>query len=164
VDGTFAGSVPATTPGTDQAAASIGQGRIEVSPLAMAVLAGAVARGASMAPTLVKAGPGAGPAATEPLDPGVVASLRTLMRSVVTEGSGTALRDAPGGEVFGKTGTAEYGTDSPPRTRAWFVGYQGDIAFAVLVEDGRSGGSVAAPIARAFLDAYRAAPTAPAPE
>lgn len=164
VDGTFAGSVPATTPGTDQAAASIGQGRIEVSPLAMAVLAGAVARGASMAPTLVKARPGAGPAATEPLDPGVVASLRTLMRSVVTEGSGTALRDAPGGEVFGKTGTAEYGTDSPPRTRAWFVGYQGDIAFAVLVEDGRSGGSVAAPIARAFLDAYRAAPTAPAPE
>ena len=100
--------------------------------------------------------------------PGVTVTLtdtaRGFTRSVVTEGSGTALRDAPGGEVFGKTGTAEYGTDSPPRTRAWFVGYQGYIAFAVLVEDGRSGGSVAAPIARAFLDAYRAAPTAPAPE
>ena len=34
------------------------------------------------------------------------------------------------------------------------------LAFAVLVEDGRSGGSVAAPIARSFLDLYRAAPTA----
>lgn len=164
VDGAFAGSVPGTTPGTDQAAASIGQGRIEVSPLSMAVLAGSVARGAALAPTLVKAGPGEKPATPAPLDAGVVGSLRTLMRSVVTEGSGTALRDAPGGEVFGKTGTAEYGTDSPPRTRAWFVGYQGDLAFAVIVEDGRSGGSVAAPIARAFLDSYRAAPTAPAPE
>ena len=85
---------------------------------------------------------------------------RALMRSVVTEGSGTALQGAPGGDVFGKTGTAEYGTEVPPKTRAWFVGYQGDLAFAVLVEDGRSGGSVAAPIAKSFLDLYRAAPTA----
>lgn len=161
VTGAFDGSVPETTPGTDQAAASIGQGRIEVSPLSMAVLAGSVARGALLPPTLVKAGPGAAAATPTGLDPGVTATLRTLMRSVVTEGSGTALRDAPGGEVFGKTGTAEYGTEVPPKTRAWFVGYQGDLAFAVLVEDGRSGGSVAAPVARSFLDSLRAAPTAP---
>ena len=34
---------------------------------------------------------------------------------------------------------------------AAFVGYQGDVAFAVLVERGKSGGSVAAPIAKTFL-------------
>ncbi len=45
VDGAFDGSVPATSAGTDAAAASIGQGRIEVSPLAMAVMAGSVGRG-----------------------------------------------------------------------------------------------------------------------
>ena len=33
----------------------------------------------------------------------------------------------------------------------WFTGYQGDVAFAVLVEEGKSGGTVAAPIAKEFL-------------
>ncbi|HQH08105.1 MAG TPA: penicillin-binding transpeptidase domain-containing protein [Phycicoccus sp.] len=160
VDGTFVGSVPETTPGTDLAAASIGQGRIEVSPLSVAVMAGSVARGSFLPPTLVKEGAGAQPGMEMPLDASVVATLRDLMGKVVTEGSGGALVGAPGGPVAGKTGTAEYGTDVPPKTRAWFTGYQGDLAFAVLVEDGKSGGSVAAPIARAFLDAYRAAPPA----
>ena len=63
------------------------------------------------------------------------------------------LRDTPGGPVSGKTGTAEFGTDVPPRTHAWFAGCQGDIAFAVLVEDGGFGGQVAAPLARSFLAA-----------
>ncbi len=53
--------------------------------------------------------------------------------------------------MSGKTGTAEFGSDSPPKTHAWFTGWQGDVAFAVLVEQGRSGGSVAAPIAEQFL-------------
>ena len=35
----------------------------------------------------------------------------------------------------------------------WFAGYQGDVAFAVLVEEGKSGGTVAAPIAKDFLTA-----------
>jgi cell division protein FtsI/penicillin-binding protein 2 len=33
----------------------------------------------------------------------------------------------------------------------WFAGYQGRLAFAVLVEEGKSGGSVAAPVAKDFL-------------
>ena len=73
------------------------------------------------------------------------------MREVVTDGTGSVLKDVPGGPVSGKTGTAEHGTKTPPETRAWFVGWQGDVAFAVLVEEGRSGGTVAAPLAKAFL-------------
>ena len=75
------------------------------------------------------------------------------MRLVVTEGTGQVLKSTPGAPVYGKTGTAEYGADTPPKTHAWFAGWQGDVAFCVLVEDGASGGSVAAPIAKAFLTA-----------
>jgi cell division protein FtsI/penicillin-binding protein 2 len=80
-------------------------------------------------------------------------TLRELMREVVVSGTGTAAASVPGAPVYGKTGTAEYGTDVPPRTHAWFVGWQGGIAFAVLVADTKDGfgGDVAAPIAAAFL-------------
>jgi cell division protein FtsI/penicillin-binding protein 2 len=81
----------------------------------------------------------------------VVGQLRTLMGEVVQRGTATVLRNTPGGTVRGKTGTAEFGSKNPPETRAWFIGYRGDIAFAVLVEQGKSGGTVAAPIAKKFL-------------
>ena len=80
-----------------------------------------------------------------------IADLQGLMRRVVTNGTGRAMAGIPGGDVHGKTGTAEFGTESPPRSHAWFTGYQGDIAFAVLVEDGGFGGAVAAPLAAQFL-------------
>lgn len=53
----------------------------------------------------------------------------------------------------GKTGTAEYGTATPPATHAWFTGYYRDLAFCVYVKDGVSGGRVAAPVAARFLKA-----------
>ena len=91
------------------------------------------------------------PAAGEPLPEAAVVPLREVMRQAVIDGTGGAVAFVPGGEVFAKTGTAEFGTETPPRTHAWFTGFQGDIAFAVLVEDGGFGGSVAAPIAARFL-------------
>ena len=150
VSGTFAGSVPTTTGGTDTAAAAIGQGRVEVSPVALAVMAGSVGRGTFIPPVLVESGSGAGGRPT-PLDGDVVAQLRSMMASVVSSGTGTALRATPGGVVRGKTGTAEHGSDPDVLPRVWFAGYQGDVAFAVLVEAGKSGGTVAAPIAKDFL-------------
>ena len=71
-----------------------------------------------------------------------------MMRAVVTEG--TATRLAGLGEVFGKTGTAEYTDDG--RAHGWFVGYRGDLAFAVLVVDGGSS-APAVEIAARFLGA-----------
>jgi cell division protein FtsI/penicillin-binding protein 2 len=55
--------------------------------------------------------------------------------------------------VHGKTGTAEFGNANPPQTHAWFTGYQGDLAFAVVVEGGGFGAKAAAPLAAAFLTA-----------
>ena len=152
VDGAFDGSVPETTAGTDAAAASIGQGRTEVSPLAMAVMAASVGRGTFVPPVLVEQ-EGATAPRPSPLDGGAIAQLRTMMASVVASGTGTELRGTPGGPVRGKTGTAEHGSDPDADPRVWFVGYQGDVAFAVLVEEGTSGGTVAAPIAKDFLTA-----------
>jgi cell division protein FtsI/penicillin-binding protein 2 len=87
--------------------------------------------------------------APDPLDAKVAATLRTLMRQVVTEG--TAAPAGLPGKVGGKTGTAEFGTGDPLPTHAWFIGFRGDLAFAVVVEDGGVGGKVAAPVAARFL-------------
>ncbi|GAB3440061.1 penicillin-binding transpeptidase domain-containing protein [Phycicoccus ginsengisoli] len=152
VAGAFDGSIPTNNGKTDKASASIGQGRNLVSPLALAVMAGSVARGSYVPPALVTEPVPAGTdRAPQQLDAGVVDQLRTLMGRVVSDGTATVLKGTPGGTVRGKTGTAEFGTKNPPQTHAWFIGYQGDLAFAVLVEDGRSGGEVAAPVAKAFL-------------
>ncbi|NAZ88808.1 penicillin-binding transpeptidase domain-containing protein, partial [Kineococcus indalonis] len=84
-------------------------------------------------------------------DPAVLATVGGLMREVVTSGTATVLAGVPGEPVHAKTGTAEHGAGDPPPTHAWTIGYQGTLAFAVLVEDGASGGSVAAPLAADFL-------------
>ena len=119
---------------------------------ALAVLAGNVARGSALAPTLVTdPAPQQTPAKPAPLDAKAAGVLQDLTAAVVDRGTGQVLRGTPGGQVHGKTGTAEFGTKDPPQTHAWFVGYQGDVAFAVLVEEGRSGGTVAAPVAKDFL-------------
>jgi cell division protein FtsI/penicillin-binding protein 2 len=139
-------------PGRDlvaRAAAMIGQDRILASPLAMAGVAATVADGRWRAPRLLAGDPRReGPQ----LEQSERDTLRTLMRSVVTEGTGTALASIPGA-VHGKSGTAEYGGGDPPPTHAWFIAYRDDVAVAVLVENGRSGGSVAAPIAARFFAA-----------
>ncbi|MGL5828215.1 MAG: penicillin-binding transpeptidase domain-containing protein, partial [Angustibacter sp.] len=145
----FTGSVPQTVSDVDLAAATIGQGRSELSPAALAVATAAMARGSYLPPTLVNPPKAAGQ--PKPL-PAAAAEVGKLMRLVVTDGTGAALKSVAGGPVSGKTGTAEFGTDSPPKTRAWMIGWQGDLAFAVLVEEGKSGGTVAGPVAAKFLN------------
>ncbi len=147
----FSGSVP--TPGgpVRKAATSFGQSQVLVSPLSAAVMAATAAGGAYRPPTLVLE-PDRQPAPDQPLDPNLAANLQQLMRAVVTNGTGRAVAGVAGGPVSGKTGTAEFGDADPPQAHAWFIGFQGDIAFAVFVEGGEFGGATAAPIAGAFLN------------
>jgi cell division protein FtsI/penicillin-binding protein 2 len=147
--GSFSGSVPVAASDVDKAASSIGQGKVLMSPLGMAVVTAAIQSGTPRSPSLV-ADRGAGE--LEPLPDGVAGTVRRLMQDTVNSGTATVL-DLPGAQVGAKTGTAEYGTESPPRTHAWMVGFRGDLAFAVLVEDGESGSTSAGPIARRFLQA-----------
>ena len=141
---------PAPKDATERAAAAIGQARVTASPLAMAGVAATVANGTWHPPTLVTEPSTPATGVSRPLAPNVVATLRSLMTGVVQHGTGTAAAIS-GQTIGGKTGTAEFGTDTPPKTHAWFIGFRDDLAFAVLVEGGGVGGRVAAPIARTFL-------------
>jgi cell division protein FtsI/penicillin-binding protein 2 len=152
--GIFGGSVPGDSTGTTKAANAIGQGQVLMSPAQLALVAAGIASGTPAAPVEVVGAEAAGPA---PAGPGqaVLDALRPLMRQVVLSGTATALADR--GEVYGKTGTAEFGNNTPPDSHGWFMGYQlagpqGDIAFAVLVEAGQSS-SVAVGVTDAFLGA-----------
>ena len=155
------------------AQASIGQNDVSATPLQMALVAGAIANGGRMQKPHVVAEvrnvQGRAVQTTEPstwqvaVDPDVATDLRTAMIEVVQRGTGGAAA-TPGLVVGGKTGTAQLGSD-PPKSHAWFIsfaGYEGqvaELAIAVLVEgqEGSSeqtGGRVAAPIAKALIDAY----------
>jgi cell division protein FtsI/penicillin-binding protein 2 len=151
----FGGSVPQPRDEADVAATSIGQGRVLVSPLAMAMIAAAADTGTVQAPRLVTSVmDGAGAAITgspaRPLPASVVSDLHEMMASVVTRGT-AAGQGLPGG-TYAKTGTAQYGTTKPLKLDAWLMGFKGDIAFAALVVNSAgNGGPTCGPIVAKFL-------------
>jgi cell division protein FtsI/penicillin-binding protein 2 len=152
--GVFSGSVPDDSAGTGQAADAIGQGRVLMSPAELALVAAGIASGRPAPPVEVVGGAAAGPAPAGPPQQ-VLDQLRPMMRQVVLTGTAKGLADR--GQVYGKTGTAEFGDKTPPDSHGWFMGYQlggpqGDLAFAVLVEAGESS-SRAVDVADAFLGA-----------
>ena len=148
----FSGSIPAAGTGTEKAAEAIGQGKVLVSPLLMAEIAGASATGTPVAPSLVvgqQATPGA------KLSADVTAKMNTLLRATVALPGATGYADlnALPGEIRGKTGTAEFGTDVPPKSHSWFAGSRGDLAIAVFVYGGEQSTTGAVPLARDFFAA-----------
>lgn len=148
------------------AQSAIGQFDVRVTPLQMAQVVSAIAnRGRMMKPYVVDEleGPDLRQIARtqpkelgQPISSQVADQLITMMKSVVTSGTGTKAQIS-GVSVAGKTGTAEHGANEPPH--AWFVGFapadNPSIAVAVVVENGGpesgTGGSVAAPIAQKVM-------------
>jgi cell division protein FtsI/penicillin-binding protein 2 len=147
----FTGAVSSGGSSAERAAAAFGQGTTIVSPVSLAGVIAAVARGQWKQPVLML---DPVPAAAAPDGPqlkdSTLTPLRAGLREVVTAGTSTALKDVPGGAVSGKTGTAEFDAD-PAHTHAWFIGWQGDLAFAVFVENGGDSTSSAVPLAEKFL-------------
>jgi peptidoglycan glycosyltransferase len=154
------------------AQASIGQNDTSSTPLQMAMVAAGVANGGTiMAPHLMTEIRDSQGELVEryeprawlsPLSPEHAATMRADMIGVVERGTATALR-IPGFEVGGKTGTAQLGTERA-RSHTWIIGFGGPpgqqatvaVAVVVLDQDGGSeatGGRVAAPIARAVMEA-----------
>lgn len=80
----------------------------------------------------------------------IAQTLETYMKDVVKSGTGTRAR-VDGLSIAGKTGSAEGNVDGHDVTHAWFTGYIDDArypyAVCVFVENGGTGGSVAAPVA-----------------
>lgn len=145
---TFAGSLRDSGSEAALANDTIGQGGVQVSPLAMALVAAGVDSGVARQPVLI----------TDPADPGLtpkavasaqtVGSLRALMRSTVTSGAAQQA-DLAGLPVYGQVGGAP-ATQGSHLWASWFVGYQGDVAFAVL-ELSKSPSTSAVPLGAAFL-------------
>jgi cell division protein FtsI/penicillin-binding protein 2 len=150
--GSFAGSMQVPADQAELAEDSIGSGSVQVSPLGMALAAAVVQSGTWHAPTLVTspADPALGPRV--PFGSQVVSALRTLMRSTVTNGAGHGA-DVAGPPVYGQVGGAPLATGGLRAT--WFVGYQGNVAFAVL-ELTTSAATSAAPVAGQFLSQIEA--------
>lgn len=145
----FSGKIPLPEGQTEQAADAIGQGRVLVSPLTMALMAGAATTGHVRSPTINDAAPLR--SSRPDLPKRLVQDMTALMRATVELPGGTAhtLASVPG--LVGKTGTAEYGNAKPPRTHTWFVGVRGDLAFAVFIYDGATHGASALPVVARFL-------------
>ena len=145
----FFGKVPKDSSGTGGAAAMIGQGTVLASPMTMAGVVASVAGGRTIIPTLVEGQTAKSTAA--PLTASEAKALQTMMRAVVTEGSGRTLASLPGPKAIAKTGTAEYGSSEPLKTHAWMIAAQGDLAVAVFVNTGQSGSKTAGPLLKKFL-------------
>jgi penicillin-binding protein 2 len=154
--------------GGDAVNLSIGQGDMLASPLQVAVSMAAIATdGEVRAPHIVGAVRGGGDASRGgparaatalDLDARAMAAIRDGLEGVTAPG-GTADSAFAGAAmpVAGKTGTAEAGAQQP---FAWFAGY-GPAAdprhvVVVMVEQGGSGSTTAAPIAREIFDGLAA--------
>jgi len=162
----------------------IGQGFFLTTPLQLATAAAALANGGRiLQPNIVMAEQEAGSDELQPHHPRLLETITIndqahwdaviqSMIDVVHSARGTARKigaDSPY-KIAGKTGTAQvYGLkqeekydaesiEEKLRDHALFIAFapaeQPQIAVAVVVENGGGGGSVAAPIARAILDAY----------
>ncbi|WP_129339852.1 peptidoglycan D,D-transpeptidase FtsI family protein [Cellulomonas endophytica] len=170
---TATSAFPEAPDGAQTALAAIGQGDVTATPLQMAMVAAAIANGGTlMRPYLVDTVRAADLSVVSTTEPDVLAepvseetaaTLTQMMLGVVESGSGTAARIG-GVAVAGKTGTAQTTADVAPH--AWFTAFapaeDPQVAVAVLVENGgdlgsdATGGRVAAPVARAVLEAVLA--------
>ncbi|MDQ7804253.1 penicillin-binding transpeptidase domain-containing protein [Amycolatopsis sp. A133] len=131
---TVTGDVPAGDSAVQRAENGFGQGTVVTSPFGLALVAATVQAGKVPVPSIVKGMPATTGNAVDPPSPEVLDALRGMMREVVTGGTATGLRDIP--DVAGKTGTAQFGDGA--RSHGWFVGYRGDLAFAVLLTEAGS--------------------------
>lgn len=141
--------VPAPKDEAGVAATAIGQAGVVFSPLGLASVAADVARGSVLPPRLVAGAP-ADSANASALPAPVVASLHSMMASVVAAGTAAGV-GLPAG-TYAKTGTAQYGSGNPLPTDAWLMGWHGDVAFAVVYQNSPgNGGPVDGPIVARFL-------------
>jgi len=150
-------SFPLPESDTETGAASLGQGRVSVTPLHMASVAAAAYDGTWRPPYLSGEPPAEG---SHELPAAAQEHLPEFLREVVRTGTGQSA-GILGRDIGGKTGTAEFGEEDPPETHAWFAGFIGHLAYAVVVEGGGVGGEVAAPLIHEFLSLLPPPPEGP---
>ncbi len=145
---------------------SIGQGKVQMTPLHLNLITAAIANdGVLMRPYVVdriEDANGNMVRSYKPTEYGALmteeesAILQELMVEVVESGTGTRIQGY-GYTVAGKTGSAEYNSNTDD-SHAWFTGFapveNPEIAVTVIIEGAGSGGDYAVPMARRVFDAY----------
>ncbi len=144
------GGVPEGASAATLAPIAIGQGALQLTPLAVALMTAAVADdGRILAPTLSEASKPTLRAELFTFE--AVQRVKKMMRAVVQRGTGSVC-DIPGLDVCGKTGTAQTGKGAD---HAWFTCFAPEtsprLVVTVLVEGGGFGAKSAAPVAREIL-------------
>ncbi len=146
---TLTGRVPAGPTAAQRAENGFGQGVVLVTPFGEAMMAATVAHGSMPTPRIIRGtatvvtGAGLAPSAA------ARAALPTLMRAVVTEGTGIDLKDI--GTSYLKTGTAEFTrADGTRHAHAWSTGYTADLAYVIMTVGGDSSGPTAR-LSRSFV-------------
>ena len=150
---------------------AFGQERMLVTPLQMAMVAGAIANnGVVMKPHLtdrVRKPDGTTLVRMKPdelrraVKSEVADEIAGMMEGVVSGGTGTAAQ-IPGVRVAGKTGTAETGRQG--RNTTWFICFapvdDPKVAIAVVLQNqSGAGGTVSAPIAKQIMQALLRSPS-----
>lgn len=130
----------------------VGQAEMLITPLHAAMMVTAVARdGSYVQPVLVY---GTRAKSEQIISQETAQLIKQAMITCVESGTGKQARIS-GIQVAGKTGTAEVEGKKP---HAWFVGFapadSPKIAVAVIIENGGSGGAVAAPVFRELVKYY----------
>ena len=150
----YLGGVPAPGSQVEAGAEMIGQGEITASPLGMATVVASVVKGGPVTPRIVIPTNETGattPSASATPPTAKLSTLGSDAHEPQALGAGlAALEDLPG-DVIAKTGTAEFGTTTPPKLHAWMVAARGDLAVAVFVDEGEGGSRTAGPILKAYL-------------
>lgn len=133
---------------------SIGHGKILVTPIQIACLISAIANGGILyKPILIM---DEKPVGTQvDIDKEYMDLIKGDLYRVVNEPDGTGHRAYIDGlDVAGKTGTVELKEKGRVRNICWFAGYSSQIAVVILVEEGESGGTTAAPVAQRVFKKY----------
>lgn len=144
---------------------AIGQGETMMSPLHEVILASAIAnKGVLAEPKILKQVQSSDGKVIKVFEDSETRQLMTeeeatvlasFMRSVVTDGTASKLRDAEYAAA-GKTGSAEVSKNGETITNAWFTGFapydDPEIAVCVVVEEGETGGRTAVPVAKQVFD------------
>ena len=147
---------------------SSGQGDVLATPLQMAVLAATVANAGKVPePRLVDPGAPSRPQAEITADASQLEPLRQGMLAVVNDEGGTGRKaQSKAVQIAGKSGTAQFwrkeGNETVKDNHSWFIGFapydHPTLAFAILVQGGRTGGGVCAPIAKRMVEQTLALP------
>lgn len=129
----FTGTVPTPADDGEKAAAMIGEGDVQVSPLTMALVAAAAQNGTWKPPYVLKDVPKTVQAPPpQNLQPESIASLKKVLARTASHGNARGARVS--GDLVGVAALTAYREGSHNKTVSWFVGSVGDRAFAIAVE------------------------------